>query len=97
LHTTNRTRNRVFEGIQTFSGQNGRHHRVPFNIGAESAWPVRPARLAITAVIGCSHTTLTRSRLFQTAKALASTKGRRHTGWKTAAGDIEAVAKDDDD
>jgi hypothetical protein len=46
---------------------------------------------------GCSHTTLTRSPLFRTAKALANAKANRHSGWKTAGGDVEAVARGNED
>src|SRR5207245_473285 len=44
---------------------------------------------------GCAHTTLTRSPLFRTAKALAADKRQPHKGWQLADGRIEAVAPDD--
>ena len=43
---------------------------------------------------GCSHTTLTRSPLFRTAKALAGAKQSRPQGWRLPDGRIEA--RDDD-
>jgi Recombinase len=42
---------------------------------------------------GCSHTTLTRSPFFRSAKALANSKRYRPAGWKTADGAVEAVAE----
>lgn len=46
---------------------------------------------------GCSHTTLTRSALFRTAKALAAAKADRRKGWKTVGGDVEAIADGNED
>ena len=44
---------------------------------------------------GCSHTTLTRSPLFRTAKALAGANQSHPRGWRRSDGRIEAVADDD--
>jgi hypothetical protein len=45
---------------------------------------------------GCSHTTLTRSPLFRTAKALAGAKQSRPQGWRLPDGRIEARGDDTD-
>jgi hypothetical protein len=46
--------------------------------------------------VGCSHTTLTRSALFRTAKALAGDKRSLPKGWRLPDGRIEARGDDSD-